>query len=271
MRPERPMAPAAQMRPASQRATVLLLAVAQIVVTLLPWLGIGEPIGDRSDVVRTLITPAGWAFAIWGPLYVGSMVYALYQALPGQRANALLGQVGWYAAGAFAGNMLWALYTQSAQLTAISALIILFTLSCLMAIYRIFVGAPGFSAGERFLAVLPLSALAAWLTAASIVNIAASLSYHGVDAGGAAEMVGAAVIAVGGIIAAAALWRGRGNPWYALVFLWALAGIGAAGGETSRLLSAAVWLAALGVLLSSAIKLGQAANRSHWLGSGFRA
>jgi hypothetical protein len=75
------------------------------------------------------------------------------------------------------------------------------------------------------LVVLPLSALAAWLTAATIVNVAATLKYYGVDASEAAPLVAAAVIITGGSIAAVAVWRGSGNPWYALVFTWALAAI----------------------------------------------
>lgn len=255
-------------RPTLQRAAVLLLAILQILVTLLPRFGIGEPIGDRSDVVRTLITPAGWAFAIWGPLYAGSIGYAIYQALPAQRSNPLLGRIGWHAAGAYLGNMSWALYSQSAQLDWLSVAIILFTLVNLLAIFRFVAAAPALTAGERFLAVLPLSALAAWLTAASIVNITAALKYHGVDAGTAVGPVGAAVVATGGVIAALALWRGRGNPWYALVFLWALAGINATGGEASHPVGVALLVSALLVVLSAAVQLGRAGNRRHWFGPG---
>jgi len=255
-------------RPTLQRAAVLFFAIAQILVTLLPRLGVGEAIGDRSDVVRTLITPAGWAFAIWGPLYAGSIVHAVYQALPAQRGNALLGRIGWHAAGAYLGNMSWALYTQSAQLDWISVAIILFSLANLLAIFRIVAAAPGLSAGERFLAALPLSALAAWLTAAAIVNITAALKYHGVSAGAAVETVGAAVVAVGGIIAALALWRGRGNPWYALVFLWALAGINATGGDASHRVGVALLVSALLVVLSAMVQLARRGNRRHWFGPG---
>ena len=99
-----------------QRTAILLLAILQVLVTLLPSLGLGEPIGERSDAVRTAITPAGWAFSIWGLLYAGSLAYAIYQFLPAQRTNALLARIGWASAGAFLGNALWALYTQFVDL-----------------------------------------------------------------------------------------------------------------------------------------------------------
>lgn len=63
----------------SVRWLVIAGAVLQVLIPALPSLGIGEPIGSQSDSVRTLITPAGWAFSIWGPLFTGALVFAIYQ------------------------------------------------------------------------------------------------------------------------------------------------------------------------------------------------
>jgi len=117
---------------------VIVAVIVQIAASSLPAFGIGDPIGSQSDAVRTLITPAGWAFAIWGPLYAGSVVFAIYQALPAQRANALLSHIRLPAAGAFLANGLWALYTQFYGLAVFSVLIITFGLFCLIAIYRVY-------------------------------------------------------------------------------------------------------------------------------------
>ena len=219
-------------------------AVLQILTPLLPQLGVGQSIGSQSDEVRTLITPAGWAFSIWGALYTGSILFAIYQALPAQRDNTLLRRLRWPAAGAFLGNALWAAYTQVYGLSFISVVIIASTLSCLLVIYRA-VSDARLSSGERWLAYLPLSALAAWLTVATTVNVAAALRYHGVDAGAAAPLVSAAIVVVAGMIAAAALVRGRGNLPYAAVLLWGLAAIYAAGGQEAGLVAAAAGIAAL--------------------------
>ncbi len=248
-----------------RRIAVLALAILQILVPILPNLGLGTEIGERSDGVRTLITPAGWAFSVWGPLYAGSLAYAVFQMLPAQHRNSLLGRIGWPSAGAFLGNAMWALYTQSYGLTWVSAAIILFTLLCLLAIYRVFaLHRGGFTRGELWLAVLPLSALAAWLTAAAIVNIAASLQYHRVTLPLDAPLAAAAVVVIGGVIAAAAIANTRGNPWYALVFLWALAAIYAAHGAQVALIGAATILAALLVAASTLLRLSRRENREHW-------
>lgn len=246
------------------RIAPIACAIFQILTPILPGLGIGRPIGDQSDSVRTLITPAGWAFAIWGALYTGTLVFAVFQALARHRDDALLARIRWPAAGAFLGNGLWALYTQSFGLTAISVVIILATLVCLLTIYRIVAAWPSpFTTGERWCVVLPLTALASWLTVASIVNIAAALRYHGMEGGAATPLISAGVLVVAGVIAAAAILSGRGNPPYALVMLWALSAIYAAGGRQSEPVAVAVVVAAVLVVGALVIGLRRGGYR-HW-------
>ena len=249
-----------------QRFALILAVVIQIGATFLPQLGLGEPIGNRSDSVRTLVTPAGWAFAIWGLLFTGSALFALWQALPGQRDNALLDRIAWPAAVALAAQGVWATYTQFANLTAISAVIILTSLGGLLMVLRALVAAPSLSRAERWLVAPVFSALAAWLTAASIVNISASLKYYGVGGGDPEPLVAAVMIAIGSVIAATATARVRGAPLYGLVFCWALLAIFARGGQQFAPIG---WAAAAGgamVLAAAVWRLAQPDNRRHWLG-----
>lgn len=238
--------------PSGSRFLVLLTALLQIVTPALPGLGFGEPIGSQSDAVRTLITPAGWAFSIWGALYTGSLVFAVYQLLASNRDNRLLRQIRMPAAGAFLGNAAWAAYVQLYGLSFVSTIIIVFTLLNLLAILaRLAAWDEGFTVGDRWCIVLPLCALSSWLTTATIVNLAASLRFHGVDAGPAAPVIAGAIVIAGGIIAAQALLRTQGNPPFAVVFLWALGAIFAAGGQREGIVAAAVVIAAVLVLLAT--------------------
>ena len=250
------------------RIVVLLCALGQIGAALLPAMGIGTPVGERSDAVQTLITPAGWAFSIWGALYLGSLVFSLLQFTSAGRDSTLFAALRWPAAGAFLGNALWATWVQLGDIDAVSTLIIFGSLvSILIAYRRIAAWTAPFSAAERWGAILPLSALASWLTAASIVNVAATLRYYGVDAApDVAPLISAAIIVVGGLIAAAALARGKGNPPFALVFLWALAAIFAAGGQEAVAVAVAAAIAAILVLIG--ISLGwRDGGAHHWSGS----
>lgn len=253
-------------RPLLQRLAVILACVIQIGATFLPQLGFGEPIGDRSDSIRTLITPSGWAFAIWGPLFLGSALFAVWQALPGQRDNALLDRIAWPAAIALAAQGVWATYTQFANLTVISAIIILTSLAGLLVCLRTLAQQPRLTSGERWFAALVLSALAAWLTAASIVNISATLVYNGIGGGFAYPLAAAIMVAIGGVIAALAVVRSRGNPWYALVFCWALLAIYFRGGQEAQSIAIACIFSGVLVLLGMGLGLANRGNRSHWLG-----
>ena len=247
---------------------VIVTALLQIATPALPVLGIGEQIGAHSDRVQTLITPAGWAFSIWGALYTGSLVFAVYQMLPSQRHNRLLQGLRRPAALAFLGNAGWAAYVQTNGLSFVSSVIIAFTLVNLLIILRRLSDWPSFfTPGERWCAMLPLCALAAWLSAATIVNVAASLRFHGVEAGGeSAPVIAAAIIVLGGLVASGALLRIAGNPPYGLVFLWALAAIFAAGGQQASLVAWAVGAAAL--LVSGALVLGlRRGGAVHWFGA----
>ncbi len=251
-----------QPAPDLSRAAVLVLAIAQVAAAAMQAVGLGTPIGEQSDAVRTLITPAGWAFSIWGALYTGSFVFAIYQALPSQRDNAYVSGLRWPAALAFLGNALWALYVQLVDLSAISVAIIFLSLGSLLAALKHMTSWSGpLSAGDRWCVRLPLSALAAWLTAATIVNIAASLRFHGIEAdASAAPVIAAGVLALGGAIAGTALARSRGNLPFALVFLWALAAIYAAGGQLSSWVAFATIFAALETLVGTMV--GQWLERS---------
>lgn len=249
-----------------QRNAVILAVVVQIGATFLPQLGLGEPIGDRSDSIRTLITPSGWAFAIWGPLFFGSAVFAIWQALPAQRNNTLLDRIAWPAAIALAAQGVWATYTQFANLTVISAIIILISLVGLLICLRALVRQPDLANGERWFAALVLSALAAWLTAASIVNVSATLAYYGIGGGFAYPMAAAVMVGIGGVIAALAVARSKGNPWYALVFCWALLAIYFRGGQEAQSIA---WACIGSGTLVFAVMLNgllEKANRRHWLG-----
>ncbi len=267
------MAPRASVaRPLVQRIAIIVAVVVQIGAGFLPRIGIGEFIGDRSDAVRTLITPAGWAFAIWGPLFALSVVFAVWQALPAQRTNALLARIGWPAVIAFAAQGVWSIYTQLDNLTAMSVIIILVSLGGLLIVLRALVAAPVLSRSERVFAAPAFSALAAWLTAASIVNVSASLRYHGIGVGSAsgepAPVVATAMIVIGTIIAAIAAARVRGAPLYGLVFAWALIAINAAGGQRYPVLG---WAALGGVAVVLAVtvwQLSDKSNRRHWFGGG---
>ena len=255
-------------RPLAQRLAIILAVVVQIGAGFLPRIGIGEFIGTRSDAVRTLITPAGWAFAIWGPLFLLSVAFALWQALPAQRRNPLLARIAWPAAIALGAQGVWSTYTQLANLTVVSVLIILVSLAGLLMVLRALVAAQSLSRSERIFVAPAFSALAAWLTAASIVNIAAALKYHGIAGAEPSPVITSVMIVIGSLIAAIAAWCVRGAPLYGLVFCWALIARNAAGGQRFEMIGLAAVFGIVLVVFVTVWRLSQQSNRRHWFGDG---
>ncbi|GAB5387367.1 MAG: hypothetical protein Alpg2KO_03350 [Alphaproteobacteria bacterium] len=58
---------------------VIGAAIAQLLVQLLPLLGIGGPVGQISDSAGGPEVPAGYAFSIWAPLFVLGTAFAIWQ------------------------------------------------------------------------------------------------------------------------------------------------------------------------------------------------
>ncbi|UIP06593.1 hypothetical protein LY632_13015 [Erythrobacter sp. SDW2] len=175
-------------------------------------------------------------------------------------------EIGGWAALALAAQGAWVTCTQFANLTAVSAVIILVSLVGLLAILRIMVRFErDFSLAERLVVGIAFSALAAWLTAASIVNVTASLVYRGIG-DGQDSLRTAGLVAVGGVIAASAVSRSRGNLWYALVLCWALLAIYFLGGQEASAIAAAC-MGAAGLVIGTTVGgLANRDNRRRWFG-----
>ena len=96
----------------------------------------GLDVGQISDENGTLITPAGYAFAIWGPIFLLLLAYAVYQALPAQRTSPLLRRVGLPIALACLGDTVWEILFPIRQFVPAQLVIIGILASLLVAVWR---------------------------------------------------------------------------------------------------------------------------------------
>lgn len=202
----------------------------------------GEFAADSDEHLRV----AGWAFAIWGPIYAGLLAFAVWQVL--KRSDGPVTSVlGWPAAVALSGIGLWIIAAayDAEPLTAV--LIIGSALALILPMWVTAGRVRGATGLHRWLGVWPLAALAGWLTVASPVNVVTVLSGNGDLPGpplawtlGAVAAVTACALAVSRRIASAA---------YALPIAWGLVGVAAAEWSRNPVLA---WTAALGVLISLA-------------------
>lgn len=215
----------AQMQDHWRASLTLVLSFTQVAAAGLPRFGIGTDIGARSDAAATFVTPPGWTFAIWGLLYTGCIAYGVYQFLPSKRADPLCRTIGWATAAAFWFNTAWAIEVTTGGITILSAAIIIALLVSLICAIALLGRTRLTSTTDRYLVAAPISALAAWITAATIVNIASSLNAAGVTGGDQVVELASAAVAVTVLAVVTTLALTRGNPWYAAVSCWALAGV----------------------------------------------
>ncbi len=235
-----------------------LFAATQV---LAPWLTPvldGVDIGARSAASPALFTPPNFTFAIWGLIFVATLGYTIYQAVPRNLANSRLRRIGWWTALAMAINTAWELSVISNGITLVSVILIFAMLATLLiaflALYRD--GVP--TTSEQALVIFPVSIFTGWITIAALANTSSWLAnaggFNGAGIPAGTWVAGLAI--VGGLAAAATILTNRGNVFYAAVIVWGLAGVAfkcAGLGETvavgGALIGIATTLAAYGWVL----------------------
>ncbi len=197
---------------------------------------------EMSDRYHTDITPAGYAFAIWGVIFLGMLAFGVYQALPSQRHNPRFRAVGWWVVLNAWCNAIWSpLFNNERIGTAL--LVILVMLFTLVVIEHTLLARPNAplvapdadatlpevrtSTAETWLARIPFSIYFGWLTVATILNTAVYLKASQVDLSGLMESGWAAVILVVGIVVGTFLFNRFRSVAFILVFVWAYLAIAA--------------------------------------------
>jgi len=214
-----------------------------------------------SQANRTLVVPAGYAFAIWGPIFLLCLAYAVYQALPAQQDDGLQRRVGWWAAGVFASNGLWQVVFPREQFVLAQVILVASLVLAAAALARVVPAAP-LTPARTWLVAVPLALLLGWLTDATLVGLATTLVATGVwsSSGTVEAVVGALLLLAGAGIAAAVLRAARPLPAAALLayaggVIWGLVAVAVNQSDDSALTTGAAVVAALAVAAALAVSL----------------
>lgn len=215
------------------------------------------PIGAIAGEVRSLVVPAGYAFAIWGVIFALGLAYAVYQVLPSKRADPLLRRIGWPLAGAFILNGVWEVSVPLRQPVLLQAIIAGIFACAAVAFVRFVWSERGALKGvDRWLVAPTIGLLFGWITAANVVSFNDTLVQTGfMGSGLGAALVGGLLLILGGLIAAAFLRAGRGGNGqarvsYGAAVLWGLAAIVVNQYDASLLTSFAAAISAVVVAAS---------------------
>jgi hypothetical protein len=222
--------------------------VAYVSTLVVNYLANALPLNDLptdviSDRFEVFFVPAGYAFAIWGLIYLGLGAFTVYQALPSQRQNPALRKIGyWYVISSVA-NIAWLFlwhyeqfpWTLLAMGTILTSLIVIYQ--------RLGTGRTSVAGAERWLVRIPFSVYMGWISVATIANVTDVLDYVGWSGLGIQPEVWAVIML--GIATALALLMSllRGDAAYILVFTWAFAAIAVKQAGTPLVANAA-WAAA---------------------------
>ena len=236
---------------------VVVTAIAQVYFSYT----IGREVGGVAQENRSLILPATYAFSIWGVIFLLCLLYAVYQALPGNRESPIFRAVGWWSAGAFLCNSVWNQIFINRQFLLSQVVIFCGVLCAGMAYFRfVRTGSPGrMTSIENWVVAPALGLLFGWLTAANVVGLASVLVANGFAASGeGAATGGAALLAFGSVIAFFVVIYSRPGPssaWvaYGAAVIWALVAVFLEQSSASLFVGLA---AVIGIVLIIAAMLG---------------
>lgn len=178
---------------------------------------------------RTLLPPAGWAFAIWAPIFIGELLMVTYQAqLPetsplvpiirsvtGPYILAQTFQSLWTASFRPKYNQGWYKYISALNLTGIAL--------SLSFCHSAYANEKNISTNDYLLNFLPLTLHFGWTTAACLVNVNGMFALDATSPQQVAWLGHASVVlatAVGAITTIV-----RGAPVYGGVITWALSAV----------------------------------------------
>ncbi|MEB3341877.1 tryptophan-rich sensory protein [Okeania sp.] len=187
----------------------------------------GQTIGAISNTTfkNVLITPASYAFAIWGLIYLGLISLGIYQVLPAQRENKILPRCQYFLVGASLAQIVWVFLFQY-QLFILSVLAMLAILGCLICLYlNLGISYEKVSKKDKWFVHHPISIYFGWISVATIVNVACALDNLGWNSSEQIGIIWTIIMLIIGTVIATIINIQKQDIAYTLVFIWALTAI----------------------------------------------
>ena len=165
-------------RPTTSRMTRRLIVLAATLFAIIigqaqVLLGWGQSPAEFAADSDATLRVAGFAFAIWGIIYLWLLVYAVRQSLPRTVESPLIRRLGWPSVAALLAIGWWVV---AAAFDEEPATIVLIFGALVVLLVPLLANAGAIRAlpranGDRWMTVWPLTLLAGWLTIAAPVNL----------------------------------------------------------------------------------------------------
>lgn len=136
---------------------------------------------DLSLKYQTLVTPIGWAFSIWGPIFISQAIFTVAQLLPKYRSSPLVTEgVGyWYALVCLA-QSIWTI-SFSLEVNWLAFIFMFTILGFLAQLNKSQYNIEAPTNGQWWLFKFPFQLHIGWIIAASFVNFSVLLVAYGSD------------------------------------------------------------------------------------------
>ncbi|MGK7908263.1 MAG: tryptophan-rich sensory protein [Synechococcus sp.] len=198
---------------------------ANILANVIPLKGLSIGAISNQFFADVLITPASYAFSVWGVIFLGLLIFAFFQARPTQRENPQLRRIGWLLVASSIAQIGWVIVFLM-RWFSFSLLFMLAILFPLMATYqRLRIGKVTPSPQQKWLVNQPISIYLSWLGLATILNVAIALTSLGWSGGFPSPVLWTTIAMVLAAIVAAILAIERRDVAYMAVFVWGLVAI----------------------------------------------
>src|SRR5690554_5533919 len=203
-------------------AAVVLLVVMNFLATSIPFGG--KTVAEVSATFHTLITPAGYAFSIWGLIYLTLLVFAVFQLNKGKNIR-FFRLVFPYFIMNVVSNVLW-LFAFQHELLGLSVLIMLVMLGSLIAIFRYFYRLrTALSTTHRYFFQIPFSLYFGWISIATLINLAAFLYSLQLSVFNNSPKLFAIVVLISGAVLGLYILFSKKDYIYTSVLVWAYVAI----------------------------------------------
>lgn len=207
----------------------LLLLLAALALPIVSWLtqwgAFGTPgIGEMASRFPTLIGAAGYAFSIWGLIFVLVVALGIWQFLPANRTHPLLRIVRIPASVALMMCAIWMPVFTAGAFHLAAALLVAAAILLLYCLLQLQAARHG-SRAEQLLLWVQGSVSAAWVTLAAALNLAQLRAATGFLADLPLQAFSLGLLLAAGVVLAIVNHRQRGNPVMVATAVWALLAI----------------------------------------------
>jgi len=205
-----------------QRLGVLVAVCAAIGASFLQATGaLGLTPAEFANTGASTVRAASYAFAIWGLIYAGLLVYGLYQLAPNWADANVLARFAVPAMVSMLAIGAWLVAAGADWRWATIALIVLAAFALIIPLSR---PLGPIKQRDLLLVVTPLALLAGWLTIASALNIVTVLTAEGYVAADVAPLYAIAALLSAGAVTLFVFLRGDALA-YPLPVIWGLVAV----------------------------------------------